>query len=79
MAVILKNCILFLSNLTNLSDLPIVKNPIVFSQKDMCCSDYPISFHYVKPHEMYLVEYWLYHGKVHGKETGRVPWPKIVK
>ena len=44
----------------------------------MCCSDYPISFHYVSGRDMYALEYWLYHGKVHGKEMESVPWPKII-
>ena len=46
-------------------------------QGAQCCSDYPISFHYVSPENMYVLEYWLYHAKVHGYETSAPPWPKV--
>ena len=45
----------------------------------MCCSDYPISFHYISGRDTYALEYWLYHAKVHGKEKESVPWPKIIR
>ena len=31
-----------------------------------CCSNYSISFHYVQPREMYLMEYLIYHFKYYG-------------
>ncbi|XP_052250816.1 glycoprotein-N-acetylgalactosamine 3-beta-galactosyltransferase 1-like isoform X3 [Dreissena polymorpha] len=32
---------------------------------EKCCSNYPVSFHYVKPVEMYMFEYLLYNASVH--------------
>ena len=46
-------------------------------QGAQCCSDYPISFHYVNQENMYALEYWLYHAKVHGYENSVPPWPQV--
>ena len=43
----------------------------------MCCSDYPVAFHYVNNETMYALEYWLYHAKVHGLDNSTNSWPKV--
>ncbi|XP_078310252.1 glycoprotein-N-acetylgalactosamine 3-beta-galactosyltransferase 1-like isoform X2 [Crassostrea virginica] len=32
-----------------------------------CCSEFTVSFHYVTPEEMYLMEFLLYHTKIYGR------------
>ncbi|KAH3859840.1 glycoprotein-N-acetylgalactosamine 3-beta-galactosyltransferase 1-like [Dreissena polymorpha] len=38
---------------------------------ESCCSRYPVSFHWVKPNEMYMFEYLIYNISVHRVNTER--------
>lgn len=48
---------------------------LIFFQGLGCCSDYSISFHYMSPSDMYLMDYLLYHLKPYGL----VPQPGKVE
>ncbi|XP_062586868.1 glycoprotein-N-acetylgalactosamine 3-beta-galactosyltransferase 1-like [Saccostrea cucullata] len=34
-----------------------------------CCSEFTVSFHYVTPEEMYLMEFLLYHTRIYGRHS----------
>lgn len=41
-----------------------------------CCSDYAISFHYIRPQVMYVLDYLIYHLRPYGVVTYAQPLPK---
>lgn len=51
-----------------------------------CCSDYSITFHYIKPKEMYALEFLLYHLKKpygvqesHPDQPKQLTWDEVLE
>lgn len=54
----------------------VVKISILIFQGLDCCSDNAVSFHYVSPNNMYVLDYFLYHLRPYGVVSNSQPLPE---